>query len=259
MRKTLTQALLAAFYAILLAAHLEGGGVMSIAGRNAMLAGGGGWKNPYVTNGLIAMWDGEWNAGGGIHDPNATVWKDLVDGVELSKYGAPTINADSYSFDGSSAMYKSLSLGEVDHLEIVLAIHEGNVTSGDPEFLRLNGSFQQKCFTRNGVYPGIEFGVTNKGGISAVSPSMGVIGKRWSLAWTSSTTPQKSYRNGVQAATWNTTAVQANTSYIAIGAGGTLYRPSKCEVVVVRLYNRALTAAEVAANYAVDKARFNLP
>ena len=26
-----------------------------------------------------------------------------------------------------------------------------------------------------------------------------------------------------------------------------------------RIYNRALTAAEIAANYAVDKARFNLP
>lgn len=58
MRKTLPYALLAAFYAILLAAPLEGGGVMSIYMRNAMLAGGG-WKNPYVTDGLIAMWDGE--------------------------------------------------------------------------------------------------------------------------------------------------------------------------------------------------------
>jgi hypothetical protein len=27
----------------------------------------------------------------------------------------------------------------------------------------------------------------------------------------------------------------------------------------VRLYSRALTADEIAANYAVDKARFNLP
>ena len=36
------------------------------------------WVNPYVTDGLVAMWDGEWNAGGGVHDPNATVWKDLV-------------------------------------------------------------------------------------------------------------------------------------------------------------------------------------
>lgn len=36
------------------------------------------WTNPYVTDGLIAMWDGEWNAGPGIHDPQASVWKDLI-------------------------------------------------------------------------------------------------------------------------------------------------------------------------------------
>ena len=30
----------------------------------------------YVQDGLIAMWDGVENAGWGVHDPNATVWKD---------------------------------------------------------------------------------------------------------------------------------------------------------------------------------------
>lgn len=32
----------------------------------------------YVTNGLIAMYDGEWNAGLGLHDPNAVTWTDLT-------------------------------------------------------------------------------------------------------------------------------------------------------------------------------------
>ena len=27
------------------------------------------WINPYITDGLIAMWDGEWNAGGGLYRP----------------------------------------------------------------------------------------------------------------------------------------------------------------------------------------------
>ena len=35
----------------------------------------------YVQNGLIAMWDGEWNAGLGVHDPNATTWVDLSEYV----------------------------------------------------------------------------------------------------------------------------------------------------------------------------------
>ena len=64
MRKTLVYAILAAFCAAFAVASVEGGG-MTIAAHHAMLAGGG-WKNPYVTDGLVAMWDGEWNVGGGV-------------------------------------------------------------------------------------------------------------------------------------------------------------------------------------------------
>ena len=56
-----------------------------IGARNAMLSGGGGWTNPYVTDGLLRMWDGEWNVGGGVHDENAIGWLDLVNN-ELGEY-----------------------------------------------------------------------------------------------------------------------------------------------------------------------------
>ena len=35
-------------------------------------------ENPYITDGLVAMWDGEWNVGLGKHSDTATVWKDLI-------------------------------------------------------------------------------------------------------------------------------------------------------------------------------------
>ena len=50
---------------------------MLIAHRNGMMVSSG-WQNPYITDGLVAMWDGEWNAGWGVHDAAATTWKDLV-------------------------------------------------------------------------------------------------------------------------------------------------------------------------------------
>ena len=53
--------------------------------RNGLMAGG--WKNPYVTDGLVAMWDGEWNAGPGKHDNSATGLKDLVGSRDLSLVG----------------------------------------------------------------------------------------------------------------------------------------------------------------------------
>lgn len=39
----------------------------------------------YVQDGLVAMWDGIENAGWGVHDSNATVWKDLVSEVDWVK------------------------------------------------------------------------------------------------------------------------------------------------------------------------------
>ena len=45
--------------------------------------------NPYVTSGLMYMWDGEWNAGLKKHDPAAMTWKDIVKGVEIKFNGTP--------------------------------------------------------------------------------------------------------------------------------------------------------------------------
>ncbi len=53
---------------------------------------------------------------------------------------------------------------------------------------------------------------------------------------------------------------QFNLSYHGIGFGyGVASYQFYGTVHALRLYNRALTAAEIAANYAVDKERFNLP
>ena len=38
---------------------------MILAARNAYWVWENPWKNPYITDGLISMWDGQWNVGGG--------------------------------------------------------------------------------------------------------------------------------------------------------------------------------------------------
>ena len=47
-------------------------------------------ENPYIQDGLIAMWDGEWNVGLGTHDDKSPEWKNLVEGgvdLVLGDYG----------------------------------------------------------------------------------------------------------------------------------------------------------------------------
>ena len=54
---------------------------MIIGARTAAWAKAGGGvptASDYVQDGLVAMWDGIENAGWGVHDPNATTWKDLT-------------------------------------------------------------------------------------------------------------------------------------------------------------------------------------
>lgn len=55
--------------------------------------GGGGWANPYVTDGLVAMWDGEWNAGGGVHEDAPTEIADIVGNSPLTISGNVEIGA----------------------------------------------------------------------------------------------------------------------------------------------------------------------
>ena len=57
---------------------------MLIAARAGVWTKSGYTAKDYVQDGLIAMWDGIENAGWGVHDPNATVWKDLVGGYDLT-------------------------------------------------------------------------------------------------------------------------------------------------------------------------------
>ena len=48
-------------------------------------------------------------------------------------------------------------------------------------------------------------------------------------------------------------------SYSALSIGRYASKVFTAKVRFLRFYNRVLTAAEIAANYAIDKERFNLP
>lgn len=49
----------------------------NVAARHCFTSYESEWKFPYVTDGMVAMWDGEWNVGIGEHDDSTTVWVDL--------------------------------------------------------------------------------------------------------------------------------------------------------------------------------------
>lgn len=261
MRKTLVQTLLAAFCAIL-AAVVEGGGIMLPGAR--MFFGSGKWKNPYVTDGLVAMWDGEWNAGSGKHDASATTWKDIVSGVSFALTNA--------TWGSSALLLRSNVYGFLDATGTTTtfgAIQGG----GTMEICALANSYMQSStLLKSTADVSFNFNASNRinfrnsnapqsRGSFLLADTLRTI----SCVYGSGTSIEGIYANGVASSFDGTN----NTGGYA--AGGTLLgcrsssssslSPTRfCDLDIygIRLYSRALTAAEVAFNYAIDQRRFNI-
>ena len=218
--------------------------------------GEGGWVNPYVTEGLIAMWDGEWNAGGGVHDPNATVWKDLSGDTDLSLIaGRGSFTEDAFVMGGGgyAATAAFADSGLVRSIEICYADikSEGRwIEVQSPNI----GYYSQ--FNQNQLY----VSATTQPKIATVytsSPStMSVIYDEDFAATV--------YRGAAIVAQSNgtTTSVASASNRVTLGGRYVNNTPSVAltgKYFSVRLYSRALSAAEIAYNYGIDKERFNLP
>lgn len=205
----------------------------------------------YMQDGLIAMWDGIENAGCGVHDPNATTWTEVIGGktFDLSsgiEFGDDCARTTS---DFSGVRWALTPDKEFQHLTAVF-----KTSSTEIQFVVL-GLKTRQCI---GV-SGSSFGI----GLRQAIPANNIVGNRFSIsanyATASSQTADSAYVNGVE----NTNRSYVNyanplSGGLAIG-GGYNSMPFFGEIFNIRIYSRELTAEEIAANYAIDKARFNLP
>ncbi len=234
-----------------------------------------GWTNPYVTDGLIAMWDAEWNVGGGVHDASATTWKDLsgnnmdftlVEGnsswLENALLGASrsagyigSLSASSLGTVGFVEFVGNPYYGVGDGVETTPGMILDGATSGSVINLRIRGWANRKvCSILKG----------SKNCPWYVTPGMGTKSEDrivYCAGDVSGADVGKVYYNGNEV-TPQTFGENFDASpYVCLGAYKTndARYPYTGSVYCIRIYSRALTAAEIAANYAIDKQRFNLP
>lgn len=237
---------------------------------------GGGWTNPYVTDGLLLMWDGIWNAGGGEHDDELR----CVDisgnghdaafpaGWSLSEGGILKANKSIMWCDRTSGDYDAMSGGYT--LEVALTegtdTNKGGILSVGPNCMvyRYNASYVTgRCSN-------------NYGGVGVDVPQTSLYYARASgtihhLALAVDVTGSKTMQfiDGVLVAT-NDGGALGGTTTASLNAfqlsGNGWVKTSTTDGLdgtaiyhCARVYSRVLTADEIAANYAVDKARFNLP
>ena len=234
------------------------------------------WANPYVTSGLIGMWDGEWNAGGGVHDANVTTWVDLSgNGLDMISKGEPNFGSNYMT----STKVENLWYTDVtDLMDGVLAngafsfeacVEYANANNTRPKFLTFGGgAIGQGIWllgsNNQSTRIGAEINVQNNGNSAQYGTRqlLGVAGgysngATYGMRYADFVTEPIVRDNG----SITSLPIPYVSKRFAIGfrysyaADGPMIDGTK--IYNARVYNRALTAAEVASNYAIDKARFN--
>lgn len=209
----------------------------------------------YVQDGLVAMWDGIENAGWGTHDAAATTWKNLAGNGELVFTNGITINDDSVGFNFGQSAYSNNNMGlttsNVLHGEICIDIAIPPVSMQYSQFAGSNS----RVFAQATVA---------LGGISLASGQLGhgtwPSGKHtMSAYWPTNALYIDSVlrETGTKSDTWGTRSKSTIIGDVVMQSGTA--RGFNGRVFSIRIYSRALTADEIAANDAIDKQRFNLP
>ena len=211
------------------------------------------WQNPYITDGLVAMWDGEWNAGGGIHSPVGTrLYELLSDATEdiastfacgRNYWEIETSSGADRATAFTSALQLAVNRG-FSHAEFIVAINAPASHIYGNYIGMLGGSF--------GYNP-----LTGQGGLSLFSSG-------WVKATDATLIGQAAVPLAVDIdATARTVTYQVGDS---IGSGGITipstisnrfhFTGTGSRLYCARIYDRPLTDTERAANREMDRLRF---
>lgn len=223
--------------------------------RRRMMASVGAktWVNPYITDGLIAMWDGEWNAGGGAHDPDSVIWKDLAGRNDMFLWNTGCQFYGNFLKTAASqhcAVLRKINGDDIVTIEgvvrpygndgLVIAQFSGSDSIGKWLGFRANGSVNFSSAASCAFVDSIT-SIHSYSGVNAfgkfVDSRIRVDGKLMitqgvGMSW-----------GGKDATSINSIASTYTVS----------------DIYCMRIYSRELSADEVAENYAIDKARFGLP
>ena len=217
-------------------------------GAWAKAGGGVPTAKDYVQDGLIAMWDG---IEGG--------WANIVGGREQMEFvGTHQLENDCVYIDGRSGAYgivNGLSLGSNPTTqEFVVKIDDRDA------FGRFIAEYCGICISRTSSENIWLYGFGVDTDIS--SNHVSILGVRISVSvGIGNEKVDHVYLNGKSIKTINTIYVVKSNypSTVTFFNRENGKRGITGELCCARIYNRVISDQDIAANYAIDKARFNLP
>lgn len=217
---------------------------------------------PYITDGLVAIWDGMWNVGIGEHDEVSSTWKDLISGLDTVLPSGAYVSDLCIGFTGNSDVSYNVSQETLDAFESANVTIEAClsicpapgapyriifVTSGYEVYIytpRTASSTQGYIFYNY-------YGRTSS--VDSILDSGGNFLGTIALTCSTDTMMGTRYKNGLYSsrATFSSIPQPAITSLLSRFWNGV-------KVYSIRIYNRSLSAQEVAQNHEADVWRFGL-
>lgn len=249
-----------------------------IAAHQTMLAPQGGPSSlDYVQDGLYYQLDGIENAGRGVHDASASTWTDLTGNgrdatflnsstglswgdICLNIHGKTNQNIVKISGLPSASAFTFEIVHRRDAADSYARLYdtEGYFGGSQPKrFCALFGSQNYPSAMSFQIGTNIETNYSSISASSSVVRAFSVTPTAYSSGYSA-----RVCVDGVFVQTANSSSVYSpqTTTYIDVAnRSNSPNRGFDGAVYAIRVYNRILTDAEIAANYATDKARFNLP
>ena len=225
--------------------------VRSLLGSRDVSDGGSFTAKDYVQDGLVAMWDGIENAGWGVHDASATMWKDLVGEHNVALGGGM-----SFASNALVCTAQGIATG-TSISESIAAIEFVEFHSVRQDGMPFQLKSSRQCVLRN-TYDTYSF--SQNATDSSMPYQFGSIHAVY-VALASDGTIDTCYIDGVDV-TSQKRARDANIGFyggVRIGGATASYFSYYGSLYALRVRSSTLTSAEIAINYAVDKLRFNLP
>ena len=222
---------------------------MMLGVRTAAWAKSGYTAKDYVQDGLIAMLDGIENSGFGTNDANAIVWVDLsgnsndVD-VDLTQASWD----DGFLKVTGTTCTRDEEITNIATLEVLFRDTRASMYPDNKGSFFVFGERKGPCCL---WYEHVSGGAINPINIS----SNNSVDKHILASRSYTYNPASYYVNGEPMKVY----YPPNTLADAVGCKATAVGGKPIEIYHVRAYSRALTAEEIAHNYEIDKARFNLP
>ena len=228
----------------------SGGKFLKLFGDRKMMMKTMPTARDYVQDGLIAMWDGIENAGWGLHDPNATEWKQLM--TSSTDYDL-VVPADKAVFTQDS---------------LVTSVENASLMTKKSRYF--NGFLEAVVKAQSGFY-GYWVGLENPQGLSSYDGNDGprvTLGALSYVGYTCIYEPGKRFNvcgnleykdPRLMCLNGKTVDEKKSVPYLASDKKWFGGAPIGTEICCVRIYDRDLSLLEITHNYSIDKSRFNLP